>query len=129
MAGGWRFRGGGGQVEGGGRLSNEDGDGVFELRPLHGEIGGLDTRGLELRLGLCHIGLRSSPAFEAVHRELQGIGVGLVPPRTGDRAIAAGSWVFPCFLGCARKSAARVWLTGHRLLRVFVDTCQVSPEP
>ena len=50
---------------------------MFELRPLHADIGGLHPGGIELRLGLGDIGLGGSPALEAVYGELQRIGVGL----------------------------------------------------
>jgi hypothetical protein len=50
---------------------------VFELCPLHGDVSGLHAGGIELRLRLGDLGLGSSPAFEAVHCELQRIGIGL----------------------------------------------------
>ena len=49
---------------------------MFVLRPLHGNIRILHHGGLELRLRLGHIGLRSGTALEAIHGELQSILIG-----------------------------------------------------
>src|SRR5882672_5423232 len=61
----------------GGWLSNQDGDRVFELRPLHGDIGSLHTRGIKLRFGLGHIGHGGGASCETIRRELQGGGEGV----------------------------------------------------
>src|SRR5438034_8941284 len=45
---------------------------MLELRPLHGDIGGLHLRRLQLSPCLCHIRLRRSAAFESPGRKLQG---------------------------------------------------------
>jgi NAD(P)-dependent dehydrogenase (short-subunit alcohol dehydrogenase family) len=50
---------------------------MLELRSLHGNIGILHHRGLQLRLSLCNIRLWSGAAFKSVGRELQCVLVGL----------------------------------------------------
>ena len=44
---------------------------MLELGPLHGDVGGLGPRGVELRLGLGDVGPRRRPALEARRGELQ----------------------------------------------------------
>ena len=69
----WRRR----NSEFGGRLADQNGDGVFELGAGYGYVGVLHTRGVELCLGLGHVGLGSYAALEAIECELEGVGVGL----------------------------------------------------
>ena len=64
---------GGGQGEGGGRLADEDGDGVLELGADDGDVAGLDARGFELGLGLIDVGLAGDAAFEAVGGDAEGL--------------------------------------------------------
>jgi len=61
----------------GGRFSDEDGDGVFELSAGYGDVGVLHARGIELGLGLGYIGFGSYSALKAIECELEGVGVGL----------------------------------------------------
>ena len=59
------------------RLSQKDGNGMFELRSFDGNIGVLDHGGLQLCSGLRNIGFWSSAAFKSVRGELQGTLEGL----------------------------------------------------
>jgi hypothetical protein len=60
-----------GQPERRGRGADQRRDRVLELRPLHPDVGGLRSRGVELSLGLGDVGLRGRAALEAVRRELE----------------------------------------------------------
>jgi hypothetical protein len=50
---------------------------MLELGPLHGHVGQLHLRRVELRLGLGHVGFRGGPAFEARDGETQRLREGL----------------------------------------------------
>ena len=50
---------------------------MFKLRALHGDVRLLDARGIELSLRLRDIGFWRGASFEAVDRELKGVGIGL----------------------------------------------------
>src|SRR5580658_7501175 len=58
------------------RLSDENRNGVFELRSLYGDIRILNASRIKLRLRLRNIGLRGYAPLEAIERELQVVGIG-----------------------------------------------------
>jgi hypothetical protein len=58
------------------RLSDENRNGVFELRALDGDVRVFDAGGVQLGLCLRNVGLRSHTPFEAIERELQVVGIG-----------------------------------------------------
>ena len=49
---------------------------MFKLRSLHGDVGVLHARRVQLGLRLRNVGLGGHASFEAIYRELQVIGVG-----------------------------------------------------
>ena len=55
------------------RFAEKNGDGVFELRALQGDVARLHFGCLELRLRLVYVGLRSDPAFKAIVRDAVGL--------------------------------------------------------
>ena len=66
-------QGRGREGEGGGRLPDEDGDGVLILGARDGNVGGLDAGVLELGLGLGDIGLDRDAAEETVVGDADGV--------------------------------------------------------
>ena len=66
-----------GDGELGGRLADQDGDGMFELGALDSEVDQLRLRGVELGLGLRHVAIGGDAAGEAVAREREKLLVGL----------------------------------------------------